>query len=79
MSSGVSDQVGLKLACSATEASIRLEILVTEIRDITLTIFVNNKGADQTVQMRRLMCTFVVHIWNKTHFLMAWLIWLLNQ
>ena len=26
----------LKLACSATEASMRLEILVTETRDITL-------------------------------------------
>ena len=36
VSSGVSDQVRLKLACSATEASIRLEILVTETRDITL-------------------------------------------
>ena len=36
MSSGVSDQVRHKLACSATEASMRLEILVTETRDITL-------------------------------------------
>ena len=36
VSSGVSDQVRLKLACSATEASRRLEILVTETRDITL-------------------------------------------
>ena len=36
VSSGVSDQVRLKLACSATEASMRLEILVTETRDITL-------------------------------------------
>ena len=36
MSSGVSDQVRLKLACSATEASNRLEIWVTETRDITL-------------------------------------------
>ena len=34
----------------------------------------NNKGADQTVQMRRLICAFVVRIWHKTHFLMAWLI-----
>ena len=32
----VSDQVRLKLACSATEASMRLEILVTETWDITL-------------------------------------------
>ena len=36
VSSGVCDQVRLKLACSTTEASIRLEILVTETRDITL-------------------------------------------
>ena len=35
-SSGVSDQVRLKLACSATEASMRLEVLVTKTRDITL-------------------------------------------
>ena len=35
MSSEVSNQVRLKLACSATEASMRIEILVTETRDIT--------------------------------------------
>ena len=34
MSSGVSDQVRLKLACSATEASMRLEILVTELETL---------------------------------------------
>ena len=34
----------------------------------------NNKGADQTARMRRLICAFVVHIWHKTHFLMAQLI-----
>ena len=36
LSSGVPDQVRLKLAYSATEASTRLEILVTKTRDITL-------------------------------------------
>ena len=36
VSSGVSDQVRLKLACSATETSMRLETLVTECRNITL-------------------------------------------
>ena len=36
VSSGVSDQVRLKLACWATEASMTLKILVTETRDITL-------------------------------------------
>ena len=35
VSSGVSDQVRLKLACSATEASMMVDILVTETRDIT--------------------------------------------
>ena len=28
----------------------------------------NNKGADQTVRMRRLICTFVVRIWLKQVF-----------
>ena len=33
-----------------------------------------NKGADQTARMRRLICAFVVRVFNKTHFLMARLI-----
>ena len=36
VSSGVSDQIRLKPACAATEANMRLEILVTETRGITL-------------------------------------------
>ena len=32
----------------------------------------NNKGADQTERMCRLICTFVVRIWHKTHFRMTW-------
>ena len=35
----------------------------------------NNKGADETARMRRLICAFVVRIWHKTCFLMAWLIY----
>ena len=31
----------------------------------------NNKGADQTAQMRRLICAFVVHIWHKQ--ILTWL------
>ena len=31
----------------------------------------NNKAANQTAPMRRLICAFVVRIWHKTHFLMA--------
>ena len=32
-----------------------------------------NKGADQTAQMHRLICGFVVRIWHKADFLMMWL------
>ena len=32
----------------------------------------NNKGADQTARMRRLICAFVVRKRHKTHFRMAW-------
>ena len=35
-----------------------------------------NKGADQTARIRRLICAFVVRIWHKTHFLMARLKWM---
>ena len=38
-----------------------------------------NKGADQTAPMRRLICAFVVRIWHKTHFLMAWLKYILQD
>ena len=31
----------------------------------------NNKGADQTVQMRRLICAFVVRIWQKGFLMMG--------
>ena len=34
----------------------------------------NNKGADQTARMCRLICTFVVRIMAKSGFLMTWLI-----
>ena len=34
-----------------------------------------NKGADQTARMRRLICAFVVRTWHKIHFLMARLIY----
>ena len=32
----------------------------------------NNKSADQTAWMRRLICTFVVRIGHKIHFRMTW-------
>ena len=34
-----------------------------------------NKGADQTARMRRLICAFVVRVWHKRRFLMARLIY----
>ena len=73
----VCDQLRLKLACSADEASKDLEILPTVSKDIILSRqrTANNKGTDQTARMHRLICGFVVHIWQKTGFLMTWLIW----
>ena len=41
---------------------MRLEILVTETRNITLSSQLPIKGADQTARMRRLICAFVVRI-----------------
>ena len=34
----------------------------------------NNKGADQTAWMRRLICAFVVRLWHKQVFFMTWLL-----
>ena len=60
---GVCDQVRLKPACSATETSKSLEILgIDTIRAA------NNKDADQTARMHRLICAFVVRIWQKQVF-----------
>ena len=61
---GVSHQAMLKPASSATETSRKIEILLEETsRKIRYDTFqkANNKGADQSVQMRRLVCAFVVH------------------
>ena len=38
----------------------------------------NNKGADQTAQMRRMICDFIVSIRHKTRFLMARLMYFEN-
>ena len=65
---GVCDQVRLKLACSAIETSQRLEILHLETTDIILSKQRNNKGADHTARVRRLICAFVVRIWQKQVF-----------
>ena len=55
---GVFDQVVPKPACSATETSYEIEISPEESYDILTKV--NNKGADQNAQMRRLVCAFVI-------------------
>ena len=60
---GVSDQVRLKPACSATEEIFEFN----KYKYYTMQA-VNNKGSDQTVRMRRLICTFVVCMWHKLVF-----------
>ena len=57
---GVCDLVRLKPACSATEASLSLENFgFSKYRYYTF-LAANNKGADQTARMRRMICAFVV-------------------
>ena len=57
---GVSDKVRLKLVSSATETS-KLRYGTSQKA--------NNKRADQTARMRRLVCAFVVRRPRKTGFL----------
>ena len=62
---GVCDQILMhKPACAAIEARQRLEISHIETRGMA----VNNRGADQTARMRRLIFSFVVRIWHKQVF-----------
>ena len=62
---GVCDLVRLKPVCSATETTQGLEILDIASTGIIRTIQVgNNKGANQTARMRRLICAYVVRIWQ---------------
>ena len=56
--------VRLKPACAATEKLVR----GLKFRIKKLEILYNNKGADQTVRMRMLICAFVVCIWHKQVF-----------
>ena len=60
-----SDQVRLKLACSA---SLRLENFgYSNYRYYTI-YAANNKDTDQTAWMCRLICIFIVHIWHEQVF-----------
>ena len=73
------NQERLKPACSVTEVSYSLEILgIANYMCCTIKA-ANNKGTDQTVRMRRLICAFVVRKWHKTGFLMMWLIFFIMK
>ena len=61
----VCDHVRLKPACAGTETSWGLEILAIGSRGYYTIQAANNKGADQTAWMCRLICVFVVRIWQK--------------
>ena len=68
--SGVSHKARLKSSSSATETSLKIEISAIASLDNSDTFQkANNKGADQTVPMRRVVCTFDVHKPLKIDFL----------
>ena len=58
----VSDKVRFKQACSATGTSSKIDISFVA----SFPKKANNKGADQTAQMCRLVCAFVVRKVPKT-------------
>ena len=60
LSSEIYDPIRLKPVYSATEGSKSLKRL-----DIETSWTATNKGADQTARIHRLICAFVVCIWNK--------------
>ena len=68
---GVCDQVRLKPICSTAELlSCRSQLDYWNLVHRNCRYYAisgaTNKGADQTAQMRKLICTFVVRIWHKT-------------
>ena len=75
VSSGVSDQVRLKLVCSATETTMRLEILVTETRDMTQS---RQRTTKALIRLRGCAgwSTPLLFAYYIRHFLMAWLIYI---
>ena len=66
------DHVRLKPVCSATGSSLWLVILDIETRGIILSRKQTTKALIRlcipTARMRRLICTFVAHIWQKQVF-----------
>ena len=69
--SGVSNRVIFKLACSATETSLKIEISLISSLDMILYNKPITKGLIRLCIMRRLVCAFVVHKPQKTGFLAA--------
>ena len=69
LSSGVCNQVRLKLSCSASEASESHEIANIENRDIILSMQRTTKAL---IRLRRLICAFVVRMWHKQVFSYKW-------
>ena len=65
---GVSDKVRFKPACSARDWLENWNFARSKSRYDTFQKE-NNKGADQSARMRRLVCTFAVHESPKTGFL----------
>ena len=66
---GISDQKRFKPASSASETRFIIEIL-----DLARAQDSEQKGADQTARMRRLICAFIVRICHLAGFCMTWLI-----
>ena len=66
---GVSDKARLKPVSSATETSFKIGISLVASLNMIFSEKVNNKGADQSAWMGRLVCTFVVPKSPKTGFL----------
>ena len=60
MSSGFPTRYGSNQPPQLQRPVLNIDIARSKIDKYTFQI-VNNKGADQTVQMRRLFCAFVVH------------------
>ena len=66
---GMSDQVRFKPASSASETRFIIEILEW----VSCSQGSEQKDADQTARMRRLICAFIVRICHLADFRMTWL------
>ena len=69
-----SDKARFKPVSSATETNKKIEISPVHVARLHMILSkkTNNKGADQTARMRRLVCTCVVRKPPKAGFLTSW-------